>query len=110
MGDRISIQFTDGNEYSVVFNHHCAGLRLIQEVREYISLLNAQKPEGTFDPIDRREPSAIMPHFIGWYMCQKDCGTGSIRLGCNESDNDNSDNGHFIFNLKTGLWNREASE
>jgi hypothetical protein len=30
-----------------------------------------------------------------------------IRLGATEADNDNSDNGNFVYNLKTGLWDRE---
>ena len=67
MGDRISIQFVNNNDKSVVFFDHWAGRSLLQEAQDYLEELNAESPDGRISmPLDRREPSVMMIDFIAW--------------------------------------------
>ena len=67
MGDRISIQFVNNDDKSVVFFDHWAGRSLLEEAQDYLVELNAEIPDGRISmPLDRREPSVVMMDFIVW--------------------------------------------
>lgn len=102
MGDRISIQFEgEYGEKSIVAFEHWAGLTIIKDVEEYAAELNKRIPydikKNGRGPMDRREPCYVMPHFIAWYFIKHP--RNSLYLGEDENAGDNSDNGHWIYNL-----------
>ena len=106
MGDRISIQFVNNNDKSVVFFDHWAGRGLLQEAQDYLAELNAEKSDnGILMPLDRREPSVVMLDFIAWRATKHGYNPpskriqGSWYLGVDENDGDNSDNGHWCFDV-----------
>ena len=106
MGDRISIQFVNNNDKSVVFFDHWAGRSLLQEAQDYLAELNAEKSDnGMLMPLDRREPSVVMLDFIAWRATKHGDNPplkrirGSWYLGVDENDGDNSDNGHWCFDV-----------
>ncbi len=106
MGDRISIQFKNGDDKSVVFFDHWAGRTLLQEAQEYLVELNAETPDGRVSmPLDRREPSVVMMDFIAWRAVKHGYNPplhriqGSWYLGVDENDGDNSDNGHYLVDV-----------
>ena len=106
MGDRISIQFVNNNDKSVVFFDHWAGRGLLQEAQDYLAELNAEIPDSRVSmPLDRREPSVVMLDFIAWRATKHGYNPplkrirGSWYLGVDENDGDNSDNGHWCFDV-----------
>jgi len=106
MGDRISIQFVNNNDKSVVFFDHWAGRSLLQEAQDYLEELNAESPDGRISmPLDRREPSVVMIDFIAWRASKHGFNPplrrirGSWYLGVDENDGDNSDNGHWLIDV-----------
>jgi len=107
MGDRISIQFVNNNDKSVVFFDHWAGRTLLEEAQDYIEELNAEIPDGRVSmPLDRREPSVVMMDFIAWRAIKHGFNPplrriqGSWYLGVDENDGDNSDNGHWCIDVR----------
>jgi hypothetical protein len=107
MGDRISIQFVNNNDKSVVFFDHWAGRSLLQEVQDYLEELNAEIPDGRVSmPLDRREAGAVMMDFIAWRASKHGFNPplrrirGSWYLGVDENDGDNSDNGHWSIDVR----------
>ena len=106
MGDRISIQFVNNNDKSVVFFDHWAGRSLLEEAQDYLVELNAETPDGRISmPLDRREPSVVMLDFIVWRASKYGFNPplrrvrGSWYLGVDENDGDNSDNGHWCIDV-----------
>ena len=106
MGDRISIQFVNNNDKSVVFFDHWAGRTLLEEAQDYIEELNAEIPDGRVSMLlDRREPSVVMMDFIAWRAIKHGFNPplrriqGSWYLGVDENDGDNSDNGHWCIDV-----------
>ena len=106
MGDRISIQFVNNNDKSVVFFDHWAGRSLLQEAQDYLIELNAEVSDGRVSmPLDRREPSVVMLDFIAWRATKHGYNPpskriqGSWYLGVDENDGDNSDNGHWCIDV-----------
>ena len=106
MGDRISIQFVNNNDKSVVFFDHWAGRSLLQEAQDYLVELNAEVSDGRVSmPLDRREPSVVMLDFIAWRATKHGYNPplkrirGSWYLGVDENDGDNSDKGHWCFDV-----------
>ena len=58
MGDRISIQFVNNNDKSVVFFDHWAGRSLLEEAQDYLVELNAEVPDGRVSmPLDDANPA-----------------------------------------------------
>ena len=107
MGDRISIQFVNNNDKSVVFFDHWAGRSLLQEAQDYLEELNAESPDGRISmPLDRREPSIVMIDFIAWRASKHGFNPplrrirSSWYLGVDENDGDNSDNGHYLIDVR----------
>jgi hypothetical protein len=106
MGDRISIQFVNNDDKSVVFFDHWAGRSLLEEAQDYLVELNAETPDGRISmPLDRREPSVVMLDFIVWRASKYGFNPplrrvrGSWYLGVDENDGDNSDNGHWCIDV-----------
>ena len=106
MGDRISIQFVNNDDKSVVFFDHWAGRSLLEEAQDYLVELNAETPDGRISmPLDRREPSVVMMDFIVWRASKYGFNPplrrvrGSWYLGVDENDGDNSDNGHWYIDV-----------
>ena len=107
MGDRISIQFVNNNDKSVVFFDHWAGRSLLEEAKDYLVELNAESPDGRISmPLDRREPSVVMIDFIAWRASKHGFNPplrrirSSWYLGVDENDGDNSDNGHYLIDVR----------
>ena len=70
MGDRISIQFINGKEKSVVLFSHWQGKGLLQMTKTYLSGLKADMKATGHDnptlPLTRYEPNTVMLDFIVW--------------------------------------------
>ena len=106
MGDRISIQFVNEDDKSVVFFDHWAGKGLIEEVHDYLIELITESSDGRISmPLDRREPSVVMIDFIAWRASKHGFNPplrrirSSWYLGVDENDGDNSDNGHWCIDV-----------
>ena len=115
MGDRISISFVntgfDGkDEESVTLFHHWGGkefgIMALDYTRELIDETKAQ-PDRISTPLSRLEPGIVMVDFIRY--CFRDGmwlengrAKYSIYLGKDQNDGDNSDNGHWCIDLRTG--------
>ena len=105
MGDRISIAFKNGNQTSVVLFNHWGGREFLQTVKQYYRELKqilSERKEGVSYPIDRLEPCTVMVDFIRWLTKDELVIEGNFYLGKDESDGDNSDNGHWVFDLQEG--------
>ena len=101
MGNRISIAFKNGNETSITLFSHWDGMGLIEAVKDYVSVMERTRPEGSMlMPLDRREPNTVMLDFITYHL--KFPVSSNYYLGKDEHDGDNSDNGHWIFDLQIG--------
>jgi len=114
MGDRISIQFVNNGDKSVVFFDHWAGRSLLEEAQDYLVELNAEIPDGRATmPLDRREPGTVMVDFIAWRASKHGFNPplkriqSSWYLGADENDGDNSDNGHWCIDVSNP--NNEAT-
>ena len=99
MGDRISIQFENGGDKSVVLFSHWGGKEFLKEARKYVKELKAER-KGRSTPLDRLEPETVMVDFIRHITKDEERIDSDLYLGFTETDGDNSDNGHFIINLK----------
>ena len=103
MGNRVSISFWDGQVESVAFFSHWDGKRLCAAAREYIKSLGPYSKDNKIEPLDRREAGTVMVNFVSWYLGGKPSPSnyyfGSMD---NPMCGDNSDNGHFKIDSKTG--------
>jgi hypothetical protein len=103
MGDRVSIQFQNGDKKSVVLFSHWGGKEFPKEAKKYVK----QLPSGLHTtPLDRKEPNTVMVDFIRYITKDIDrvdsnlyLGLDGLYLGLDENDGDNSDNGHFLIKL-----------
>ena len=93
MGDRVSIQFENDGEKSVVLFSHWDGMGFVSRAREYAKNLEKRKRGKGITPLDRLEVNTVMVDFI------RDDVEGNFYLGATENDGDNSDNGHHIIKL-----------
>lgn len=104
MGDRISVQFRNGNRTSVVFFSHWDGRDLLKAVKAYYKERGMADNKEHMMPLDRKEPNTVMVDFIVWYMAE--VGNSRVEnnyyLGATSNDGDNSDNGHWVFDLAVG--------
>ena len=122
MGDRISIQFKNGEEKSVVLFNHWGGMEFLGWVKRYLretrAALKSSRTGGCF-PLGRFEPGTVMVDFISWYTAKEKADekkrlkkgypfasdlrakhiVSNLYLGADEDDGDNSDNGHHVFDL-----------
>ena len=98
MGDRISIQFKNGCETSVVLFSHWDGRELLNKALKYIKTIES----GELYPLSRKEPNTVMVDFIRHLTRDMERVTDNYYLGKDEDDGDNSNNGHFVIDLITG--------
>lgn len=107
MGDRISFQFVNGNDKSVVFFSHWAGEGIFDMLKDFNKDLHKhiKSGSGMSYPLTRMEPETVMLNFIAWLgRHEGDFTDGDFYLGVNPDDGDNSDNGHWFAMLNaTGL-------
>ena len=100
MGDRTTIQFKNGDEYSPCLYGHWSGKGILHDVDGFLRILETEFPlkgKGD-DPITRPEPRVILVMFINKYVMQpKDVG---YRLTDSTSQYTCNDNGHWIVDLK----------
>ena len=101
MGDRISIQFINGDNKSVVLFAHHYGKDLLESAKHFIAKIEEDDDSKDF-PLGRLEVNSVMFYFCS-YICSANSyiTDGNYYLGKDSEDGDNSDNGHYIFNLKT---------
>jgi len=103
MGDRISISFKNGTEESVVLFNHWEGIYFKKNIENYYKELK-KDINGQTMPLDRLEPNTVMIDFIRWLTKDEKRIESSIYLGADEFAGDNSDNGHWTFDLLKGKW------
>jgi hypothetical protein len=114
MGDRISIQYKNGDEKSVILFSHWQGKSLKEKVLEHYQ--KVVKPlhdqNGGSVPLSRMEPCTVIVDFIR-FLVSKDPFKpieGDLYLVGDINDGDNSDNGHYLFDLKTGKFTHIKGE
>lgn len=99
MGDRVSISFRNGDCESVTLFSHWDGSGFAYIALEYAKLL--KEPEDSMMyPLDRLEPETVMVDFIRYLTKDMESVRSNYYLGATPKDGDNSDNGHFIIDLK----------
>ena len=99
MGARISIQFKNGDNKSVVLFNHWGGEEFAEEAREYVKELKEEVKDSQAMPLHRLEPNTVMVDFIRSITKNLPRVEGSLYLAKNETEGDNSDYGHHIINL-----------
>jgi hypothetical protein len=106
MGDRISISFRNGERESITFFSHWNGRSLLEKVEEFYKELSDHL-EGWDKwsvPLSRLEPDTVIINFIVWGLGDSLWIDSNYYLGKNQYDGDNSDNGHWVFDLQKGKW------
>lgn len=103
MGNRISIQFKNGEDESPVLFSHWGGEEFKQEAEDYVTELKGEigmkNPMTGTEPLDRLEPGTVMVDFIRQITKNMDRVKSDLYLGKDENDGDNSDNGHHVIEL-----------
>ena len=102
MGDRISIQFKNGEQQSVVLFSHWGGMKFREQAESYARSLaerNLKAEDRGDTPLQRLEPSTVIVDFIRHITKGMDAIEHDLYLGVDEHDGDNSDNGHFVIDL-----------
>jgi hypothetical protein len=100
MGDRISIQFSNGERKSVALFAHSSGMGLVTEAKDYVrALRESSRLNNSFYPLDRMEPETVMVDFIRHLTSGMDRVFSNLYLGADENDGDNSDNGNHVISL-----------
>lgn len=102
MGNRISIQFKNGEDESPVLFSHWGGEEFKQEAEDYVTELKGEigmKSTNGLSPLDRLEPGTVMVDFIRQTTKDMKRVESDLYLGKDENDGDNSDNGHHIIEL-----------
>ena len=99
MGNRISIQFQNENEKSVVLFSHWGGTDFADDAKNYVAELVEEVGDKEMNPLDRLEPGIVMVDFIRHITKNETRVESDLYLGVSENDGDNSDNGHHIIDL-----------
>lgn len=100
MGDRVSISFRNGDQESVALFSHSGGEELVGEALGYVEDLKlAVYGNGERYPLDRLEPETVIVDFIRYLTNSLPRVKSNYYLGIDETDGDNSDNGHHIIEL-----------
>lgn len=101
MGDRVSIQFKNGDETSVALFSHWGGQDFPRQALEFAKLLKIEVMENKGgNPLDRLEPDTVMVDFIRYITIPLKRVESNLYLGKDENCGDNSDNGNFIIDLE----------
>jgi len=98
MGARISVQFSNNGDKSVVLFSHWGGEQFVKIAKQYIKDLKAERV-GSFNPLDRFEPNTVMVDFIRFLTTKMRRVEGDLYLGIDGNAGDNSDYGHHIIKL-----------
>lgn len=118
MGNRVSVSFINRNPdrwgdekgkpiESIAIFDHWGGNSFPKLAQQYANELEAEQKEGGVNyPLDRREPNTVVFDFIRWlfandYIKTKERIKSRFYLGKDESDGDNSDNGHFAIDISS---------
>jgi len=103
MGDRISISFKFKDDESVALFSFNAGRRLVESAEMYLKKLKTEfeEPRSMARHLEYCIPGRIMMDFIHYSTrdMEREDVILTFSLGINARDGDNSDNGHFIFDL-----------
>ena len=103
MGDRVSIQFVNGKEKSVVLFSHWGGMDFVKTAKAYTKDLHKwidRQDNCAITPLMRLEPDTVIVDFIR-HITKNDVRVDSdLYLAEDENMGDNSDNGHHVINLK----------
>lgn len=119
MGDRISISFRKGDKESVALFSHWEGEDLKESVEKYLLWLDENVPKaGQTFPLERRQPGIVMLDFTRWLANSQrhakfrawDPIMSGWHLGQDDMDGDNSDNGHWVYDLDTDMWDGPEGE
>ena len=99
MGDRVSIQFKDSHGVSPVLFSHWGGKGFVKDVKAYLKTLNTSISTA---PLNRLEHGTVMMDFIRHITKDMSIVDSDYYLELTVNDGDNSDNGHYIFDLDSG--------
>lgn len=100
MGARISVQFENGKDKSVVLFSHWGGEEFAKEAKKYVKDLKKERGDAMTMPIDRLEPNTVMVDFIREITHKMPRVESDLYLGVDSGDGDNSDYGHHLIKLK----------
>jgi len=100
MGNRVSIQFVNGADKSVVLFSHWGGIELVHRAADYAKQLAREKRGKDQHPLDRLEPQTVMVDFVRYITQGMTEVEGDFYFGLDEDDGDNCDNGHAVIDLK----------
>jgi hypothetical protein len=105
MGDRVSIQFQNGEQKSVVLFSHWGGMEEVSLAKSYVRRLREQFRGSHVWPLERLEPETVMVDYIVCNVAKHAVQNGHVMSGyylaATEAEGDNSDNGHWIIDLLT---------
>lgn len=100
MGARISVQFENQGEKSVVLFSHWGGEEFAKEAKKYVKNLKKERGDAQMMPLDRLEPNTVMVDFIRELTSKMPRVESDLYLGSDSGDGDNGDYGHHIIKLK----------
>ena len=103
MGDRVSIQFVNGDRASVALFSHWDGMDFVKAATAFVKRLQSTKPVGGMSyPLDRLEPDTVILEFFRVYYRDVEGNTpvrSNYYLGRDQNEGDNADNGHWLIHL-----------
>lgn len=105
MGAKVSIQFKNGDDKSVVLFSHRGGTQFLKMAETYVETLRqVAAVKGGMLPLYRLEPGTVMVDFIATLAsfeagCKNTPVESNYYLGATEEDGDNSDLGHYVIDL-----------
>lgn len=115
IGDRVSISFVNGKEESVVLFSHWGGTWFVDKAAEYVKQLKDELADANqpvflaSGPLGRLEPRTVMVDFIRHITTGMHRVANDLYLGKDETDGDNSNQGHWRINL-VGLTEEVKNE
>jgi hypothetical protein len=99
MGDRASIAFRKDQGESVTLCSHWGGMHFVREAKEYVKELKEERKGSQVNPLDRLEPDTVMVDFIRHLTHKMKRVESDLYIVADESQCDNSDNGHHLIDL-----------
>ena len=103
MGNRISVQFKDDDSVSPIICSHWGGRGFLNKALKYIKDLRVEKQGKQCEPLDRLEAATVFVDFIRHITKDMSRVDSNLYAVCDESECDNSDNGHWVIDVLTGL-------
>jgi len=102
MGNRGSITIK-GEKLPILFCHWCGDKKQLQKLANTVLKRMVSEDPRVSTPYSRKDPPFVMAALIAEAVNQLD---DSAYVGLTPMDGDNSDNGHFVLDLKTGKVER----